>query len=47
MDIRRISKHMEYINQISTEYQTGEREAEETLEEIEERLADEVNCFQE
>jgi hypothetical protein len=35
---------MEYINQISTEYQTGERE-DETLEEIEERLADDVNCF--
>ena len=35
---------MEYINQISTEYQTGERE-DETLEEIEERLADEVNCY--
>ena len=35
---------MEYINQISTEYRTGERE-DETLEEIEERLADEVNCY--
>jgi hypothetical protein len=35
---------MEYINQISTEYQTRERE-DETLEEIEERLADDVNCF--
>jgi len=34
----------EYINQISTEYQTGERE-DESLEEIEERLADEVNCY--
>jgi hypothetical protein len=35
---------MEYINQISTEYQTGERE-DETLEEIEERLSDDINCY--
>jgi hypothetical protein len=36
---------MEYTTQLATEYQTGELEEDETLEEIEERLADEVNCF--
>lgn len=36
---------MEWTKSIATEFATGEDKQEETLEEIEERLADKVNCF--
>jgi hypothetical protein len=35
---------MEWTKSLTTEYQTGERHKE-TLEEIEERLADDINCY--